>query len=149
MAKVKKYAEGAEIEESAPRFDEDTYARARKWMESQGEAESAPVAKPRAAKKAVKPKESTRKSDIARGEARNAAAQEKVESEITRRNPTRSVYGETLASSVDRFINPEGKPRRTGVGKSLQQIRAEEGYAKGGSVKGWGQARGAKQCKMY
>ena len=219
--KVKKMAEGGLSE---GRFDEDTYARARKFLEQnaasdEGEQVAEPMrinkvegtplgavrravakAAPRAATKpsarveeaprkmaeyrpdagpdtfdpyvvnpnsvgsrtaqpmgsdrSIKTPGDIRKAETAAQRARdaeqNAAASAKA-AEITKRNPTRSVYGETLSSSIDRFLNPDKKSRDSKDRYTGEPSKTKARFAKGGAVKsargvgaavrGWGRGK--------
>ena len=97
-----------------------------------------PAAKSAPAKKAPAKPASPVRAEMQRNTASNAAAnRERMEAQSKARE-------ERKAKSS------ESKPLfgRNPKGKTPAEFRKEQGFAKGGSVRGYGIARGGKKCKM-
>lgn len=226
MAKVKRYNEGDLIEpgsggisdrynppEEKPeggRFDEETYARVRRFLERGGADEPAPATRPAAKKssastsspvaparkygpedipgQSVKAPEGERIDsselgrnlaniasamtpgaaramagvgrgagalarsakegfEVGRATARGAASRADIQAKRAARN-AQAAEEMRRGQAGTKFESQASKPR-TRAKKKFNEDEVSTEFNKGGSVRGWGQARGARKAKIY
>lgn len=166
MNKAKRWTDTAEAVPEKKATFKEAFAAARKegstsfeWNGKKYSTELTSGAKsPEPTKTSASPKvASTAAGDFQRAD--KAAPKPKYQSlqdraagyEAERKASGVGMYGTKKSESTPRSITKIDKSSMepSGMGSSYKpKMRGGEGYAKGGSVKGWGQARGARSAKI-
>ena len=146
--KTKRFDEGGVAEGANSGIDDDIRSRAMKFAQDREENPGMYEAEPESPKTPAKPK--------AKPVAAKATAPAKAEPAPKKLNILEEAKAEARrrasgAAAVSAAKAQADRPKMT-VGSMPKRgagLSALAGMKKGGSVKGWGQARGARKAKMY
>jgi len=147
--KPKRFDEGGITEGENANIDDDVRARAMKFVRDREENPGMYEAEPEAPKTPVKPKAKPKAAPAA--EAKPALKYQSLQDRAKSYEDARAKSGVGMYGTKKSEPKEERKalPLKSTKSESGNKFMGSTGLKSGGSVKGWGQARGARKAKMY